>query len=240
MQNYAERFPNQIRCIKHKTNRRLPSALNTGFANSKGDFLTWTSDDNFFKEDALEKMAFFLINNPFVGLVYCDFFLINASSQITGTQKVKEFEEIINKNIIGPCFMYRQIVYKEIGKYNKKAILAEDYDYWLRIASKYKIAPLHEYLYYYRIHDLSLSSTKKREVIKATSDKVIAINIFKLPWFSKDQKYCRMEKIIKSAINRRDYVKLPLFFFISFAINPKSTSKQIANYFIKLFKSLRF
>src|SRR5262245_42250457 len=36
----------RIRVVRHATNRKLPAALNTGFAGARGKYLTWSSDDN--------------------------------------------------------------------------------------------------------------------------------------------------------------------------------------------------
>ena len=39
----------RVSAIRHETNRKLPAALNTGFRVSRGDFLTWLSDDDLFR-----------------------------------------------------------------------------------------------------------------------------------------------------------------------------------------------
>lgn len=77
MQEYQKRFPNKVQCLHHETNRKLPAALNTGFAASKGKYLTWTSDDNTYNPDAIEQMMRFLDENSKIDLVYCDYLKIN-------------------------------------------------------------------------------------------------------------------------------------------------------------------
>lgn len=42
----------------NENNLRLPRNLNKGFSLARGNYLTWTSDDNRFKPTALEKMYF--------------------------------------------------------------------------------------------------------------------------------------------------------------------------------------
>ncbi len=44
--------------VIRQTNQRLPAALNTGFANANGDYLTWTSSDNEMLPDMLAVLAF--------------------------------------------------------------------------------------------------------------------------------------------------------------------------------------
>src|SRR6266508_190816 len=60
----------RLRVIRHETNRKLPAALNTGFAASKGTYLTWTSDDNRYAPNAIEVMMQALETSPEIGLVY--------------------------------------------------------------------------------------------------------------------------------------------------------------------------
>ena len=52
---YAEK-DNRIKYYKNPQNMRLPKTLNRGFSLATGDYLTWTSDDNYYYPTALEKM----------------------------------------------------------------------------------------------------------------------------------------------------------------------------------------
>src|SRR3989304_1114440 len=51
----------RIKYFRHEKNMGLPHALNAGFAEANGDCLTWTSDDNYYAKEAIEKMLSFLI-----------------------------------------------------------------------------------------------------------------------------------------------------------------------------------
>lgn len=44
---YAEK-DNRIKYYKNPQNMRLPKTLNRGFSLATGDYLTWTSDDNYY------------------------------------------------------------------------------------------------------------------------------------------------------------------------------------------------
>ena len=157
----------RIRVISNETNKKVPASLNIGFNEAKGEYYTWTSDDNYYYPNAIEKMVDFLENNQEYGMVYapCDILNINKK-----TNKLYGFmpplvENFIENDIFGACFLYRKNVAKSIGKYNEEIDLANDYDYFLRIALKYSTAKLNEPLYAYRIQPSSLSSTYKSKVI---------------------------------------------------------------------------
>lgn len=156
---------NRIKYIKHKKNKGLPHALNTGFANAKGDYLTWTSDDNFYTEKAIEEMLIFL-NKSNIDLVYTDYF--NYLTEIDKKILVKLPDKLDLKkgNLVGPCFLYTRRVYENIGNYNAKYVLVEDYEYWIRVCKKKYSSAHYPYpLYIYRCHSNALTNTSYWEVI---------------------------------------------------------------------------
>lgn len=155
---------NRIKYIKHEKNIGLPYALNTGFANATGDYLTWISDDNYYAEYAIEKMLSFMkINN--CEFVYCDFYRFNdkVSTEIHVVKLPKNLNLEIN-NHIGPCFLYTEKVKRYIGNYDSDTQLAEDYDYWIRISKQFNMYHIDEPLYYFRVHKESLYVSKYYEV----------------------------------------------------------------------------
>lgn len=154
----------RIKYIKHNENKGLPNALNTGFKNATGEYLTWTSDDNYYVENAIEEMELFL-NNKRCFFVYCNFYKFNESGH--SDQKIIELSgqsDLKYSNNIGPCFLYSKEVKETIGEYDTETMLAEDYDYWIRVSKKYPMCHLKKELYHYRIHEKSLFSTRYKEI----------------------------------------------------------------------------
>jgi len=140
-----------------KENGGLASALNYGFKHAKGDYFSWTSDDNYYDKNALNKMLRFLIKND-CSFVYSDFYKFYKDSphnlkliQLPNWQAMKIY------NCIGPSFLYSKKVWEIIGEYDPETFLAEDYDYWLRISKRFPIGHLSEPLYFYMEHQESLS-----------------------------------------------------------------------------------
>ena len=166
----------RIRSIRHYQNRKLPGALNTGFAASAGDFLTWTSDDNCYRPEALAKMLAFLKSSPDYDMVYADYTIIDGDSLPIQPISVGEPTTLVVRNIVGACFLYRRNVYEILGEYNESLFLAEDYDYWLRVLSQFKMFPLHEDLYLYRKHPRSLTQQQLKQILQAT-DKAVELNL---------------------------------------------------------------
>jgi glycosyltransferase involved in cell wall biosynthesis len=161
----AARRDGRIRSLRNATNRKLPAALNAGFAQARGAYLTWTSDDNLYEPDALEVMAGHLEAHPGTGLVYCDMRKIGADGEDLGPYRLRPPAALPRRNWVGGCFLYRRAVYEAVGDYATDLFLAEDYDYWLRVARRFRL----DYLagaapYRYRVHPTSLTRTRQAQI----------------------------------------------------------------------------
>ena len=167
-------FP--LKYLRHDTNRGLPAALNTGFAEASGALLTWTSDDNSYTPDAIEQMVRFLCTYPDVDFVYSDAYEIDAEGNVVGMLWVPPPEWLRVKNRVGGSFMYRRRVYEALGGYDPGAVLAEDYDYWLRVARSFTMQRLFRLLYYYRYHPRSLTASCARQEVKGQAERVRRAN----------------------------------------------------------------
>jgi glycosyltransferase involved in cell wall biosynthesis len=187
---WAAREP-RIRVIRHEVNQRLPGALNTGFAAARGDLLTWTSDDNRYRPDALATLAQRLQAQPAVAFVYSDYALLDEDGQITGLGVAPPPEGLMTSNNCLPSFLYRRSVYERVGDYAADLFLAEDYDYWLRvIAAGFTLLPTHETLYEYRRHASSLTDGYRGRTFEA-AEKALLRN---MPGLT--QRYPRMRGAI--------------------------------------------
>lgn len=171
IRHYTE-SDSRIIIYRNERNLGLPNSLNAGFSLASGDYYTWTSDDNLYLPEALEKMIDVLEKEPEFLMVYADFTIIDTSGNRIEERKLPKPQYIVTRNICGACFLYRAETAKQIGPYDPETVLAEDYDYWIRIYKQGNIRHLSEILYLYRMHPKSLSSTK-RELVKEQTYKVI-------------------------------------------------------------------
>lgn len=150
---------NRVRLINNATNKKLPASLNVGHAAAKGDYITWTSDDNYYDLSAVEIMVSTLKNKK-VDIVYANY------NQISGNKnkviKLLDFYNLIRLNCIGACFLYNAKVYKN-SKYDEHLFLVEDYDFWLQNLKKYNYYHINQTLYHYRVHEASLTSSIEKD-----------------------------------------------------------------------------
>lgn len=160
----------RLRYIRHPENRGMAEALNTGFRESTGNYLTWTSDDNEYAARAVEEMVGFLQTYPDVEFVYTDQVVLEEATNgtvIPGLRRARPVTWLSVDNGVGACFLYTRRVYETIGAYDPRAFLVEDYDYWLRVSRRFRMQRLFKPLYYYRYHPHALSSRYTRREIAA-------------------------------------------------------------------------
>jgi len=150
----------RIRYFRHDRNLQIAEALNTGFRHSTGQLLTWTSDDNMYAATALEEMVWMLQSYPDVGLVYADRYIFGdtPTKPQPAVRRSSPPRRLAQENVVGPCFLYRREVYEAIGNYNCDVFLAEDYDYWIRVAQRFRLQRLLKPVYFYRFHKESLTA----------------------------------------------------------------------------------
>lgn len=166
----------RIRIINNKENKRLPASLNIGHYEAKGDFITWTSDDNFYEINALEVLLN-EISKKKADIVYSDFVLIDDEGNKVREVEFLGIENIIFGNFIGCCFLYEKEVYQRNKGYNEDFFLVEDYDFWLRAVSHSRYSQVKKTLYNYRKHGENLTSqiatnNKKKEIWKENVNKM--------------------------------------------------------------------
>ena len=155
----------RIKLINNSINQRLPKSLNIGFNQATGEFLTWTSDDNVYFDNAIEKMYEFLVSNKQYPMVCTSMEYIDENGNRTGRCMKYDEQYMYYNDCVGACFMYRKEVIDCIGEYDTNRFLVEDYDYWMRVLLNCgKIGFINEILYSYRRHSRSLTNTRKQEI----------------------------------------------------------------------------
>src|SRR5262249_7165933 len=200
---YVARDGGRIATLRNPVNRKLPGSLNVGFARARGELLTWTSDDNCYRPGALREMAAFLRANPSVDLVYADFTVIDDSGATTGEGWVGPVEELPLRNSIGACFLYRRAVHDCLGGYDEDLVLVEDWDYWLRTSTSFRLARLREDLYLYRRHKNSLTGTQLERVGPAV-ERCLTKNLPRLTWLDRDLRARAYKNLVELAMKRQD------------------------------------
>jgi GT2 family glycosyltransferase len=156
--------------VLHQDNRRLPSALNAGFAAARGELLTWISADNHCAPMFLPALVGALDQHPEAGFAYSAFAWIDEHDRITGVHRDQEvsYRSLLKQNPGIAAFMYRRACQEVVGLYDPALDGAEDWDMWLRIAEQWPAVYVPEILYYYRLHGDSMTARIPERVAAAS------------------------------------------------------------------------
>ena len=209
---YAKR-DNRIVAI-HQSNQKLPRSLSNGFRVARGEFLTWTSDDNRLKPDCIERLVRCLKNHPDWDMTYANMDIIGEDGKILkdsdwycnyqvppGSGHVHLPEDTYELNVwpnqyIGAAFLYRARVAALLRDYSAYRFTIEDYDYFMQINEFFKIrhADFKDTVYEYRFHGTSLTSREKelqilklREYLMVFDDFRRDFNLTPLWWIVEDE-----------------------------------------------------
>lgn len=147
----------RIKIVTNSINKRLPTSLNIGHKLAKGDFMTWTSDDNLYQKDAIKTMYNSILESK-SDIVYCDYLIMDDDGVIVDQAHLKPIEYLLFYGVIGACFLYKKEVYVNNNGYNENLFLVEDYDFWLRALKHSSFTKINNPGYYlYRYHKNSLT-----------------------------------------------------------------------------------
>tara|TARA_R100000935_G_C2839331_1_gene170124 strand:+ start:1174 stop:2202 length:1029 start_codon:yes stop_codon:yes gene_type:complete len=155
----AEKFQEldgRIKIISNNSNFLLPASLNVGHIAAKGDFVTWTSDDNILKPDFLNSLYDALVYSN-CDVVYSNYDIIWEDGNVKRTHTTGPLNKMLFGDFIGASFLYKMEVFKVVKGYDEDLFLVEDYHFFLKACIKFKFYHLHENLYQYRIHKESLT-----------------------------------------------------------------------------------
>jgi len=151
------KIDNRIKIINNKENLKLPASLNIGHHGAKGEFITWTSDDNILKPKFVELLIQTLLREQ-SDVVYSNYDIIHDNGSLKRKHIAGPTEHLLFGNKIGASFLYKKEVFQALKGYDETLYLLEDYDFWLRASLKFKFYHLKENLYQYRLHSTSLTS----------------------------------------------------------------------------------
>jgi hypothetical protein len=156
--------------VLRQANRGLPRALNVGFRNARGAYLTWVSSDNYAAPTFLEELLAALEAFPDALFAYSAFFWMDAEDCVTSASAWQDatYPSMLCMNPAIAAFMYRRECHDLAGWYDTGLEGAEDWDMWIRIRERAAPVYVTTPLCYYRLHADSLTGRGMDRVRRAS------------------------------------------------------------------------
>lgn len=162
-------YESQIRYI-HQPNAGLPAARNTGIRLARGELLAFLDADDLWHPQKTAIQVAYLAAHPETGLVAAadtggrappPWPLLPESAGVSA--KPVSAEDLILRSRFGPCgVIVRRACLDQVGGFDEELRSAEDRDMWIRVARVFPVAQLLAPLWWYRLHDSSMSRAARR------------------------------------------------------------------------------
>lgn len=160
----------RVKYFKNEKNLGIQKTLNRGLKNSTGDYIARIDDDDeWIDKDKLQKQVRFLEQNK-------DHVLVGTSANIIDGSGVKIAEydlpttdaKIRERMLLRNCFLHstilvRRSVLGEVGGYSENENIrhVEDYELWLRVGVKGKIANIPDVTTNLMVHSSSITAQNR-------------------------------------------------------------------------------
>jgi glycosyltransferase involved in cell wall biosynthesis len=175
----------RIKLLKNQQNQGLTYSLNKAWKTSSGNYIARMDADDISLPNRLEIQVRYLENHPEVGLMGTFYQEIDNSGQVSQQTIRFPTEPIIIKwrlcfenPIPHPMIIMRRSVFEQVGGYDEAWKTSQDYDLFTRLSRITKLANYPEVLYYWRVHENSISSghnSEQRENALRISQKYMSV-----------------------------------------------------------------
>ncbi len=164
----------RIKYVKNETNLRLIATLNKGLDLAKGKYIARMDADDISLPERLEKQVAFMEFNHSIGVL---------GTWVTTSGLDKNYDILFKKGVANirfelffhnylhhPTVMLRSEVLRKSALYYDDFLHAEDYAFWIKLATHTQIDIYPEILLKYRLHNSNISEVHKDFQLQQTSE----------------------------------------------------------------------
>jgi glycosyltransferase involved in cell wall biosynthesis len=156
----------RIKLISYPDNMGIVRSLNDGIKSAAGKYIARMDADDISKRERLEKQVSFLESNKDVGVCGTWYQTFGISEKLFGPRlshdEIVAYFLLIGNPIGHPSVMIRKNVLTDNNLfYDPDFNICQDYNLWTELFDKTKFSILPEVLLKYRVHEQSVSVSKK-------------------------------------------------------------------------------
>src|SRR5215472_4932012 len=171
-ESVARSFGNRVWYFK-QANQGAGAARNAGIKSSRGEYIAFLDADDLWCAGKLDQQIPLLEQDPELGLVYSDWAVVSDDRVIEDSylRKVPSasgyvFDELVQRGfILTSGVVVRRACLDDVGDFDNSLSIAQDYDLWLRICYRWKVAVVGKPLVTKRSWHGSLSSNLQKTAI---------------------------------------------------------------------------
>jgi CMP-N-acetylneuraminic acid synthetase len=171
IERYADR-PG-IRII-YQQKKGLNVTNNIALRVARGRYIMRLDADDYLDPNALLVLSSRLEQEPELGLVFPDYYYVDAEGQMMGMERRHDFGQgvsVFDQPAHGACTMVRRQCLLDVGGYDERFTCQDGYDLWVKFVTAYKVANVNLPLFYYRQHGSNLTRNEDRILATRTDIK---------------------------------------------------------------------
>ncbi len=191
--NTYQNIDERIIHLKNEENRGLPASLNKGLDIASGKYIARMDGDDFSEINRLETQVNHLENNKGIDILGCSMRIISANGDPTGeiwsysnNPSELSLETFFLSPVPHAAIVARRAVFNHpIERYNEEYLVAQDYELWSRLITKYNFSNLSIPLYNCRFFRNSINPVRQKltnEIRKSQLSTRLKLNISKSEW----------------------------------------------------------
>ena len=154
----------------YQNNQGQSVARNNGIFQSKGDLIAFLDSDNYWLPDKLSEQIKYWNQYPDYDIVYSDGYVIDEHDNRIPRKLPRRFSgnilpQLLQKNFVSNnTALAKKGCFLEMGGFDEELTICEDFDLWLRFATRYRFLYHPHRVFCYSIDGPRLSSNTEKAV----------------------------------------------------------------------------
>jgi glycosyltransferase involved in cell wall biosynthesis len=136
----------RLRLVGHERNRGIAEAYNTIVREARGELIAMLGDDDVAAPDRIARQVAIFDRHPDTGITHGAATIVDAEGVARGTwpSRDRSPHELLrhlvrdHNTLVDPTRMVHRRVYEAVGGYDPAFRLAQDFDFWLRAARRFR------------------------------------------------------------------------------------------------------
>jgi glycosyltransferase involved in cell wall biosynthesis len=171
----------RLRLIETGRRRGIAHCHNVVLEQSAAPFLAHVDSDDWILAGALARMLAAVRDDPRVGQAYCHYDPVDAAGRMAAAwqrhraflvgQRPPGFDYrrglLVHGMVVNPLRTYRREVFDVVGHFDERLRYAVDYDMAVRIAERYEIALVPEFLYRQRLREGNMTEGLRLQALRS-------------------------------------------------------------------------
>ncbi|EIM77273.1 family 2 glycosyl transferase [Nitritalea halalkaliphila LW7] len=147
--------------IIYQQNKGLNATNNVAISLAKGKYIVRLDADDYFEPEALGIMYAIMESDEKLGLVFPDYFYVDAAGNRIGSHRRHFFDDevtLYDQPAHGACTLVRLDYLRRLGGYDEAFSCQDGFELWIKFITFHKVTNINRPLFSYRQHSGSLSS----------------------------------------------------------------------------------